>query len=175
MNIKLITILLFAFFEAKADVITLMRSSNVLNFESSKYFLFLKINMPISSKNWKINWETSQLDQLKLDSVKEDKAQMSVHLSRVERKLSLNQYAKKWTKEYSQFGFDLMKVQNFKVNNSEMLLIDTYHPKLKKQLRQYITIKNDQVLLVGCQSGPEFFNSAVSSCEDSIKQMSWLD
>jgi len=174
MSLKILTGIFFLVSSLKADVITLMRSSDILNLESSMYFSFKKFNLPINSKAWKINWDSSQLDQLKLESTSSNKAQMSVHLSRMERKLNLSQYAKKWTKEYSQFGFDLMKVQNIKVNNSEVLLIDVYHPKLKKQLRQYIAIKNDQVLLVGCQSQPEVFASAVESCEESVKKMSWL-
>lgn len=171
---KLAAFIFFIFSVAKADVITLMRSSDVLSLETSKYFSFHNFIMPINSKNWKINWDSSQLDQIKLDSTQSDKAQMSVHISRSDRKLNLSQYAKKWTKEYSQFGFDLMKVQNLNVNNTEMLLIDVYHPKLKKQLRQYITIQSNQVLLVGCQSRPEIFSAAVLNCEESIKQIAWV-
>lgn len=105
----------------------------------------------------------------------EDKdIKVSVNFQKV-KKISLSSYAKKWIKDYSYLGFNLLSTRTLDLAGKSVLLIDLVHPKKQRQLRQFLYLNEDKAITLTCSHQyATSFADKIKPCYDVARSVSWL-
>ena len=98
---------------------------------------------------------------------------VKVKTDTLKNNLSLEDYAKKWMKDYSQYGFDLLGSRSFKENEARGIVVDLYHKKTQTQMRQTIFLKEKNVVILTCINEKSEFAKILAQCNQTIKSFSW--
>ncbi|MEZ0392553.1 MAG: hypothetical protein ACAH59_10070 [Pseudobdellovibrionaceae bacterium] len=89
--------------------------------------------------------------------------------------LSLENYTKRWMKDYSNYGFEVLGTQPFFQNGSKGLVVDLLHKKSNQQLRQVLFVKNKKAVVLTCRDTQKFFSQTILSCNQISKSFEWTD
>lgn len=90
--------------------------------------------------------------------------------------LSLEAYAKRWIRDYSQLGLDVLGTRSFAITaGNRGIVIDLLQPKKKLQLRQAVFLKNKSVVILTCSDEQARVDSLISECNQLIKNFSWAE
>ncbi len=83
-------------------------------------------------------------------------------------------YAKKWIRDYSYYGFDVLGAKTFTQGNARGYVVDLVHPKKSKQLRQVVFLKEKTAVILTCTDEKAQFQRTLSNCNNIMKTFSWL-
>jgi hypothetical protein len=100
-------------------------------------------------------------------------AQAHLKIDFLKAELSLEAYAKRWMKDYSQLGMDVLGSRPFALENTRGLVVDLVQPKKKLQLRQAVFLRKKSVVILTCSDTQVNFESTLSECNRLIKNFSW--
>lgn len=100
---------------------------------------------------------------------------LSIRTDKILSTASLELYAKKFMRDYPNYGFDVLSSKPVKLNENSGLLVDMVSRTKNKQLRQLILKQNNQVAILTCLDEKENFNKTLSSCNQIMKSFEWTD
>ncbi len=98
---------------------------------------------------------------------------LSVRTDKMASNVSLETYAKKFMRDYPNYGFDVLGSKTVAINQSMGLVVDMIQKTKNKQLRQVILKRNSQVAIITCLDDKEYFLKTIVSCNQIIKSFEW--
>ena len=100
---------------------------------------------------------------------------LTVRVDRLEKKVSLDSYVKRWKKDYTRFGFDILGIQHFQLAGRKAVAIDLINRDAQLQLRQVLTQSDDglNVVLLTCRDKATAFKDALKACNSISKTLTW--
>jgi len=100
---------------------------------------------------------------------------MAIDTQEIPLEQSLEQYFKKWVKEYNGYGFDILGTRAFQqFADQPGLVVDLVSRAQGRQLRQVLVRKQGRLAIITCQNQIESFQKDLSSCNETIKLFRWL-
>ena len=102
-----------------------------------------------------------------------EQASMSLRVDQIKSQQSLETYAKKWMKEYPQFGFEILGTKSLKMGGGQALLVDLYQKNKNQQLRQLILKKSNQVVIMTCVDNYSSFKKTLPQCNLLMNNFQW--
>lgn len=102
-----------------------------------------------------------------------DHASLSVRIDEIPQSIKLDLYAKKWVKEYSQFGFEILGTKSLTLSQSEALIIDLVHKNQQQQVRQVLLQKDKKIAVFTCRDSQRDFTTTLPSCNQVVRSFEW--
>lgn len=134
--------------------------------------LFLK-NRGFSLKTAGSGWQLSGTDELLYSNPSSATGSLTVKTESLKAEMSVENYAKRWMKDYSNYGFDVLGTKVFGLNNNTGLVIDLDHKKTGQQLRQILFLKDRRVVILTCKDLKKNFESTLQGCNQITKTFEW--
>ena len=100
-------------------------------------------------------------------------ASLAVQLETLKADLSLENYAKRWIRDYASYGFEILGTQTFLQNGSKGLVVDLFHKKSDQQLRQILFLKNKNIVILTCKDERKKFTQTLQGCNRISKTFEW--
>ncbi|MBL7543066.1 MAG: hypothetical protein JNL11_04580 [Bdellovibrionaceae bacterium] len=100
-------------------------------------------------------------------------AQMTVRKDDLGQHKNLEVYAKKWMREYPQYGFEILVTRNMQLGGGDALLVDLVHRAKNQQIRQMVLHKNKKIVILTCLDEIAKFRATVSECNQMMTSFSW--
>ena len=92
--------------------------------------------------------------------------------------MTVEAYAKKWIRDYSYYGFDVLGAKAFAQgeaqNKTHGYVVDLAHAKKAKQIRQVIFVKEKTAVILTCADDKIQFTNTLVNCNNILKTFSWL-
>lgn len=101
------------------------------------------------------------------------RATLTVRVDKLGNTMSINDYVKRWTKEYPRFGYDVRGSKKFSMNGNDGYVIDLLNNSKKRQLRQVIFMKDKKAVLLTCRDHVATFKDSLQECNKMIKSFKW--
>ena len=101
------------------------------------------------------------------------RATLTVRVDKLNTPMPINDYVKRWTKEYPRFGFDVRGSKKFSMNGNDGYVIDLTNTTKKRQLRQVIFMKEKTAVLLTCRDHIASFKDSLAECNKMIKSFKW--
>jgi hypothetical protein len=102
-------------------------------------------------------------------------ASMAVQIETLKSELTLENYAKKWMRDYVNYGFDVLGTQAFTQNKAKGLVVDLIHKKTDQQLRQILFLKNKKVVILTCRDFHKTFQQTLIGCNHISRTFEWSE
>lgn len=100
-------------------------------------------------------------------------AHLRIDVESLKGKSTLESYARRWVKEYGQYGFQILRSQPTKVNNHATLIYDLL-PKTKElQIRQIIQVHHGKAVILTCSDEKGNFNKTTGDCNQMARNLIW--
>jgi hypothetical protein len=112
------------------------------------------------------------------------KQKLSINIQTMKKAISLDILTQKHTKEYAQFGFEILGNKKVNLGNKNLVLIDLYHRIQKKSIRQAIIgngsgTSSDRIAVLSCEFSTKEDNpdsaASIKNCNAMIQKFSFLD
>lgn len=100
---------------------------------------------------------------------------LAVKTEMLKADLTLENYAKRWMKDYSNYGFELLGSQTFSQNGTKALVVDLLHRKSEQQLRQILFLKNKKAVVLTCKDQQKNFQQTIVGCNQISKSFEWVE
>ena len=100
-------------------------------------------------------------------------AKFSVQTDTLQKEMSLETYAKKWMKDYSSYGFDVLGARTFQNGEAKGLVVDVFHQKKSIQLRQVIFVRKKTAVILTCLDQKSSLEKSLFGCNQIVKTFSW--
>ncbi|MFN7262810.1 MAG: hypothetical protein ACK5RO_07925 [Pseudobdellovibrionaceae bacterium] len=147
-------------------------TSALIDPQKGLYFLTQGFRLPVKGSDWVTsNQENEQGVLFELKS--RSSARFSVRWEAQATSPTLESYAKKWMRDYSSYGFDLLGTKTFTENQNRGLLIDVLHRKSNLQMRQVVFMQSPRLVVLTCSDEKVHFDSTLSQCNQLIRNFSW--
>lgn len=101
-------------------------------------------------------------------------AAITLHFEKMRSPQTLEAYARKWMKEYSSYGFEVLGTKGVLLNGERSLLIDLTQNKKNRQLRQAVLQKDNRILVVTCLDRKDTFQDTLAACNSFLKGLEWV-
>jgi hypothetical protein len=101
-------------------------------------------------------------------------AQLSLRMDELEKTQGVETYAKKWMRDYPQYGFEILSTKSFSHASGQGVVVDLYHRPNNKQLRQVILLKGKKVAILTCSNERQKFALTLAECNELVKNFAWL-
>jgi hypothetical protein len=86
----------------------------------------------------------------------------------------LKSYVKRWMKDYTRFGFEVLTAKQIKVNQSQAFMLDILSRETGKQLRQLVFLKEKTAVILTCRDHKANFSKTVLDCNEIAKTFEWI-
>lgn len=100
-------------------------------------------------------------------------AELTIRIDQISNHQTLELYAKKWMREYPQFGFEILGTKTLKMGGGNALLVDLYQRGKNQQLRQLILQKNSKVVIMTCSDQLDNFKKTLTQCNQLMNSFNW--
>jgi len=100
---------------------------------------------------------------------------LSVRTDNLDKKMSLDNYVKKWIRDYPQLGFEFYGTKALNLQGSPGLVIDFIQRAKEKQVRQVILQKGAKLAVLTCTDKRELFNKTLATCNKIIRSFEWVE
>src|SRR5665213_2532777 len=98
---------------------------------------------------------------------------LTVRVDDLRHALALKAYVKKWMKDYTRFGFEVLTAKPIKINENQAFLLDIVSRETQKQLRQVVFMREKTAVILTCRDGRESFSKTVQDCNEIVKTFEW--
>lgn len=102
-------------------------------------------------------------------------AQINLRMDQLTKNQGIEAYAKKWMRDYPQYGFEVLGTKTFGHSGGQGVVVDLFHRPNGKQLRQVILLKEKKVAILTCSDQKKSFAETLADCNKIVKNFSWLD
>lgn len=110
----------------------------------------------------------------KLAQGEKSDAAISIHFEKMDRKQSLESYARKWIREYPNYGFEMLGTKGVLIRGQKALLVDLTQNNKNRQIRQTVLQDQDRVMIVTCLDRKDQFQQTLSACNRLLRGLEWL-
>ncbi len=127
-------------------------------------------------KTEKTSWQLaaeSKDQKLRYSQGKNSTALLSVQTENLKTDMKIEDYAKRWMKDYSLYGFDVLGSKLFNHNGQKALVMDVLQRKQKQQVRQVLFLNNKKVVILTCQEQEKKFNQILADCNQVARSFEW--
>jgi hypothetical protein len=100
---------------------------------------------------------------------------LMVRTEQLKADLKLENYTKRWIKDYLSYGFEVLGTQTFYQNNDRALVIDLLHRTSQQQLRQVLFLKNKRAVTLTCRDRQKSFQTTLIGCNQISKTFQWAE
>lgn len=114
-------------------------------------------------------------DQVTYVNPKSETGSLSVRTETLRIEMTLENYAKRWMKDYPNFGFDVLGTKAFGLNKARGLVVDLSHKKSGQQLRQILFLKDKKVVILTCKDQSAKFEATLQGCNQIAKSFQWSE
>lgn len=114
------------------------------------------------------------MELLTFSSPKTPTGSLSVRAEELRSELTLENYAKRWMKDYPSYGFDVLGTKTFAQGNARGLVIDLTHKKRNQQLRQILFLKDKKAVILTCKDDLKTFEATLAGCNQIAKTFEWV-
>lgn len=122
---------------------------------------------------WSLTEAEEAKDQVTYMANNKSKGSLSVKVDKLKVEQSVEAYAKKWMKDYINYGFELLGTQTFQQHNSQGLVIDFDHKKSFQQIRQILFLKSKTAVILTCTDDKKQFLKTLQGCNEIAKSFTW--
>ncbi len=102
-------------------------------------------------------------------------ASLAIRNEDLKSEMTLENYSKRWMKDYSNYGFDLLGTQTFIQSGTKALVVDLLHKKTEQQMRQVLFLKNKKVVILTCKDDQKHFEKTLIECNQVSKSFQWAE
>jgi hypothetical protein len=102
-------------------------------------------------------------------------ASLSVRTEALKTDMTLENYSKRWMRDYVSYGFELLGTQSFGQDGNKGLVVDLLHKKNEQQLRQVLFLKNKRVVILTCRDQQKGFEQTLLGCNQISKSFQWAE
>lgn len=100
---------------------------------------------------------------------------LTVRVDESSKTKSIDQYMKKWMREYPRYGFDVTGSKPFKMGNNQGYVVDLVNRDKNRQLRQVVFYKDSKAVILTCRDQSEGFKTTLRDCNEIVKNFSWAN
>lgn len=100
---------------------------------------------------------------------------LTVRVDDLRTNQTLKIYVKKWMKDYSRFGFEVLTAKPIKIKDSQAFLLDIVSRETHKQLRQVVFLRDKTAVTLTCRDGRDSFAKTVQDCNEIVKTFEWIN
>ncbi len=101
--------------------------------------------------------------------------QVSLRMDELSKPQGIETYAKKWMRDYPQYGFEILGTKAFAQGKGQGIVVDLFHRPNNKQLRQVILLQNKKVVILTCSDDRPKFSEVLTACNQLVKNFTWLE
>ncbi len=157
-----------------------MGSSSLVSIEKGFFWNREGFTMNVRKEDWILDEVLANENQVSLVE-KPNRANQNtptgsllVKVENLKTELTLENYAKKWMKDYANYGFELLGSQPLELNKSKGLLVDFHHKKSFQQIRQVLFLRGRKMVLITCADDKKRFTNLLARCNQVIQTFNWL-
>lgn len=156
-------------------------TSLLTNPEKGIFFTSKGFRLGTEGTEWRLQEDNSLnkgegTSSWRFNSAKSPTATVNLKTDYLKADLTLEAYAKRWMRDYSQLGMDVLGTRAFAVKaGNRGIVIDLLQPKKKLQLRQAVFLKNKSVVILTCSDEQGQVENLISECNRLIKNFSWAE
>lgn len=99
---------------------------------------------------------------------------MNIRSELVSSKMQLDNYIKKYLKDYNLYGFTVSKIQNGADETTPQITLEIDQKNKKNKIKQVFILKNQRVLTMTCSDDDESFERTSHLCQRFIDEIQWL-
>lgn len=102
-----------------------------------------------------------------------DTARLSLKTENFKGQVNLEAYAKKYLRDYNQYGFEVMTTRSVKINGIPAVVIDLLQKNKLTQSRQIFLTAGDKITIASCIDKTEYFAMTSGMCNQLLNSYSW--
>jgi hypothetical protein len=169
-------VLLFFPVKSLASPVPAVGTSALANPQKSYLFHLKGFTLNPTASNWKLTMNDSGSEiSASFENHKTSQSGIfSVKTESLANATNVEQYSKRWLRDYSFFGFDVLGAKPFTQNNVHGYVVDLFHKKKNKQVRQILFLKDKTSVILTCTDELSKFKDTLNSCNSVIKTFTWL-
>lgn len=99
---------------------------------------------------------------------------MNIRSEVVSSKMLLDNYVKRFLKDYNLYGFAVSKIQNGADDSTPQITLEIDQKNKKNKIKQVFILKNQRVLTMTCTDDDESFERTSHLCQRFIEEIQWL-
>lgn len=150
--------------------------SSALSNPSKAFMFHLKgFSLNPSLANWKLSKSESS-GEISADfaNAKNSSGSFSVKTETLANTTNVEHYSKRWIRDYAFFGFEVLGARPFNQGMARGYVIDLFHKKQNKQVRQVVFLKDKTSVILTCTDDESKFKDTLNSCNSAVKTFEWL-
>lgn len=101
-------------------------------------------------------------------------AQLNIRWEILKSPPTMESYAKKWMKDYNNYGFEILGTKSFGEKNNRGLVVDLRHGQFKKTQRQVIYLNGKNVVVLSCTDNHTEFDETLKTCNEAFRGFTWV-
>lgn len=100
-------------------------------------------------------------------------ARLSLKTENYLGKVNLEAYAKKYLRDYNQYGFEVLSSKSVKINNIPAVVIDLIQKNKLTQSRQVFLSADNKITIVSCIDKTDYFTMTSDMCNQLLNNYNW--
>ena len=151
-------------------------SSTLIGVDKGLFFSQYGFSLNAKSANWKLveKGPPESLNEARFRPKDElSEASLAVRVDLLKEPNTLEQYAKKWIRDYAGYGFTVLGNKTFSHSGYHGYVVDLVHNTKQKQVRQVLYVKGRQAVILTCSDDKKSFNSNLKSCNEIARSFEW--
>lgn len=102
-----------------------------------------------------------------------ESARLSLKTETYRGKVNLEAYAKKYLRDYNQYGFEVITSRSVKINGVPAVIIDLMQKNKLTQSRQIFLGADEKITIASCIDKSEMFSMTSSMCNQLMNNYNW--
>ena len=103
----------------------------------------------------------------------QDKTLLSIRLENVSAKTHLEQYVRRYLRDYNQYGFEVVGLQSMTTGSVPSVIVDLRQKNKKTKSRQVFFNRQSKMIVATCSDDYANFDSTVAVCNQILGSFSW--
>lgn len=152
-------------------------SSPLASSESGVFFQSLGFKLSTKGTDWKLRPNTNEsfIQNITLGpSDSKMLSQLNIRTDNLDKKTNLENYSKKWMRDYTNFGFETLGQQMIQLGGGKALVVDLVQKKQNKQLRQIILSHDQKIAVLTCIDDKTTFEGTLKNCNQIARSFQWI-
>ena len=104
----------------------------------------------------------------------DDVPTLTLRLDKLEEVTSIENYARRWMRDFPNYGFEITSSRRFKHSDNDAILIDLRHTRNERHLRQVIFTKDEKAVILTCSGDKRGLSAVLADCNKIIRSFRWL-
>lgn len=102
-----------------------------------------------------------------------ESARLSLKTENYKGKINLEAYAKKYLRDYNQYGFEVLSSKTVKINNIPAVVIDLMQKNKLTQSRQIFLSADNKITIASCIDKTDYFTLTSNMCNQLLNNYNW--